>query len=174
METAGKILRCSFCGKSQGEVVKLIAGPTVYICNECVVVCDQILDDEGIERDPVSQLELAKRHLARAASDLEGARLLIAHEHYRLAVDVLRGAIRACLQGYFIGRDGQCYMNDLTKLLSQTLHDEEDLRRLEGINLTDLLADLEFDEDVNLEDVQHALSSSETIVQYIRGRVEAA
>jgi len=35
----GDMLRCSFCGKSQHEVRKLIAGPTVYICNECVEVC---------------------------------------------------------------------------------------------------------------------------------------
>lgn len=37
-------LRCSFCGKRQSEVAKLIAGPTVYICNECVVLCMEIVD----------------------------------------------------------------------------------------------------------------------------------
>jgi hypothetical protein len=36
---------CSFCGKSRHDVAKLIAGPGVYICNECVGLCDQILDD---------------------------------------------------------------------------------------------------------------------------------
>jgi hypothetical protein len=128
METDEKTLRCSFCGRSKSEVTKLIAGPTVYICNECVAICDQILDDEAIERDTAGQI--AKQHLARAASDLEGARLLITHEHYRLAVDVLRGSVRACLQGYFFARDGQCYVNDLTQLLSLTLRDEADLRRL--------------------------------------------
>jgi ATP-dependent Clp protease ATP-binding subunit ClpX len=44
----GSELRCSFCGKAQSEVQKLIAGPGIYICNECVGICDQILkDDEG-------------------------------------------------------------------------------------------------------------------------------
>ena len=44
----GDMLRCSFCGKSQHEVRKLIAGPTVYICNECVEVClDIIAEDLG-------------------------------------------------------------------------------------------------------------------------------
>lgn len=37
------ILRCSFCEKSQAEVFKLIAGPQCYICNECVIVCSEIL-----------------------------------------------------------------------------------------------------------------------------------
>ena len=40
------ILRCSFCSKSQNDVHKLIAGPTVYICNECVDVCNEIIADD--------------------------------------------------------------------------------------------------------------------------------
>jgi len=39
-------LRCSFCGKSQNEVKKLIAGPTVYICNECIDICIEIISDD--------------------------------------------------------------------------------------------------------------------------------
>jgi ATP-dependent Clp protease ATP-binding subunit ClpX len=39
-------LRCSFCGKAKGKVTKLIAGQGVYICNECVGVCNEILEDE--------------------------------------------------------------------------------------------------------------------------------
>jgi ATP-dependent Clp protease ATP-binding subunit ClpX len=42
----GKLLYCSFCGKSQHEVRKLIAGPSVYICDECVSLCDDIIKDE--------------------------------------------------------------------------------------------------------------------------------
>jgi hypothetical protein len=42
----GKQLHCSFCGKAQHEVRKLIAGPKVYICNECVVLCLDILVEE--------------------------------------------------------------------------------------------------------------------------------
>ena len=40
------ILRCSFCGRGQDEVTKLISGPSVYICNECIKLCKDILDDE--------------------------------------------------------------------------------------------------------------------------------
>src|SRR5208282_457158 len=40
------LLKCSFCGKGQDEVKKLIAGPTVYICNECIELCNEIIADE--------------------------------------------------------------------------------------------------------------------------------
>ena len=42
-------LKCSFCGKSQDQVKKLIAGPDVYICDECVELCNEILDEEFFE-----------------------------------------------------------------------------------------------------------------------------
>ena len=41
-----KLLHCSFCGKSQHEVKKLIAGPNVYICDECIDLCNEIVRDE--------------------------------------------------------------------------------------------------------------------------------
>ena len=48
--TSDKKISCSFCGKSQEEVKKLIAGPNVYICNECVVLCKDILvEDDKID-----------------------------------------------------------------------------------------------------------------------------
>lgn len=46
-EDAQNTLRCSFCGKSQREVRKLIAGPTVYICDECINLCNEIIADEA-------------------------------------------------------------------------------------------------------------------------------
>ncbi|MDX1675988.1 MAG: ClpX C4-type zinc finger protein, partial [Longimicrobiales bacterium] len=41
-----KHLRCSFCGKSKDSVKKFISGPSVYICNECVSLCNEILAEE--------------------------------------------------------------------------------------------------------------------------------
>ena len=46
-------LNCSFCGKSQKEVKKLIAGPTVYICDECIGLCNDIIAEE---RDETTEL----------------------------------------------------------------------------------------------------------------------
>ena|SRR5216684_92108 len=43
-----EVLRCSFCNKAEPEVCKLIAGPTVFICDECVAVCNDILADSTI------------------------------------------------------------------------------------------------------------------------------
>ncbi|MDD5033931.1 MAG: ATP-dependent Clp protease ATP-binding subunit ClpX [Methylococcaceae bacterium] len=45
-ETEGKLLYCSFCGKSQHEVKKLIAGPAVFVCDECVELCNDIIREE--------------------------------------------------------------------------------------------------------------------------------
>ena len=47
-------LNCSFCGKAQNEVKKLIAGPSVYICNECVDLCNDIIEEEikSVEEAP--------------------------------------------------------------------------------------------------------------------------
>ena len=57
--TSDKKISCSFCGKSQEEVKKLIAGPNVYICNECVVLCKDILvEDDKI--DTKTKFEIPK------------------------------------------------------------------------------------------------------------------
>ncbi len=53
-----KLLYCSFCGKSQHEVVKLIAGPSVFICNDCVELCNGIIFEENQQENP------PKRHPA--------------------------------------------------------------------------------------------------------------
>ena len=45
----GGALKCSFCGKSQNDVRKLIAGPTVYICDECIELCNDIIAEEWEE-----------------------------------------------------------------------------------------------------------------------------
>ncbi len=47
-----KLLYCSFCGKSQHEVRKLIAGPSVFICDECIELCNDIIREEGATSDP--------------------------------------------------------------------------------------------------------------------------
>ena len=51
LETKDKQLFCSFCGKNQSEVKKLIAGPSVYICDECVSLCNEIIKEDLSEKD---------------------------------------------------------------------------------------------------------------------------
>jgi ATP-dependent Clp protease ATP-binding subunit ClpX len=59
-EDSGKLLYCSFCGKSQHEVKKLIAGPSVFICDECVELCNDIIREEMQEQTASSVETLPK------------------------------------------------------------------------------------------------------------------
>ncbi|MFT4165190.1 MAG: ATP-dependent Clp protease ATP-binding subunit ClpX [Microlunatus sp.] len=54
---SGDLLKCSFCGKSQKQVKKLIAGPGVYICDECIDLCNEIIEEEFSEGSEVGLLE---------------------------------------------------------------------------------------------------------------------
>ena len=56
----GDLLKCSFCGKSQKQVKKLIAGPGVYICDECIDLCNEIIEEELHESSDVQFDELPK------------------------------------------------------------------------------------------------------------------
>ncbi len=56
----GELLKCSFCGKSQKQVKKLIAGPGVYICDECIDLCNEIIEEELAEGGEVGFEELPK------------------------------------------------------------------------------------------------------------------
>ncbi len=56
----GDLLKCTFCGKTQKQVRKLIAGPSVYICDECIGLCNEILDEEFAEAVEQELTELPK------------------------------------------------------------------------------------------------------------------
>jgi len=60
MRRSEDTLRCSFCGKSQNEVKKLIAGPTVYICNECIDICIEIISDDAQQEAAAARPPLPK------------------------------------------------------------------------------------------------------------------
>ncbi|MFZ4792748.1 MAG: ATP-dependent Clp protease ATP-binding subunit ClpX [Blastocatellia bacterium] len=60
MRRGDDTLRCSFCGKNQNEVKKLIAGPTVYICNECIDICIEIIRDDAQQDTSTSRPALPK------------------------------------------------------------------------------------------------------------------
>jgi len=91
-ETTSGLLRCSFCGKSQNEVKKLIAGPGVYICDECIELCNDIIAEER-EREQVSKATLKvprpidiKTHLDDYVIGQEKAKKSLAvavHNHYK-------------------------------------------------------------------------------------------
>ena len=57
-----ELLKCSFCGKSQKQVRKLIAGPGVYICDECIELCNEIIEEELSDTEEITFTELPKPH----------------------------------------------------------------------------------------------------------------
>ena len=87
----GELLKCSFCGKSQKQVKKLIAGPGVYICDECIDLCNEIIEEELTETAEVSFESLPNPREVRAYLDdyvvgQEEAKKILAvavYNHYR-------------------------------------------------------------------------------------------
>jgi len=65
----GKLLYCSFCGKSQHEVRKLIAGPSVFVCDECVELCNDIISEELEDRAERARDKLPKPHEIKKVLD---------------------------------------------------------------------------------------------------------
>src|SRR3990172_6021857 len=65
----GKLLYCSFCGKSQHEVRKLIAGPSVFVCDECVELCNDIIREEMQEKTSATGNELPTPQEIKAVLD---------------------------------------------------------------------------------------------------------
>jgi len=87
----GKLLYCSFCGKSQHEVRKLIAGPSVFVCDECVELCNDIISEELDDRTDSGGEKLPKPHEIKAVLDeyvigQQGAKKVLAvavYNHYK-------------------------------------------------------------------------------------------
>ncbi len=84
-------IHCSFCGKKQDEVEKVVVGPQVYICNECVQVCNDILTEEGTRKDQAAPVEVLPPRAIKEILDeyvvgQEQAKKILAvavHNHYK-------------------------------------------------------------------------------------------
>ena len=63
------LLNCSFCGKSQNDVKKLIAGPGVYVCNECIDICNEIINDDEQQEQSTTRSSLPKPYQLKAHLD---------------------------------------------------------------------------------------------------------
>ena len=71
--------KCSFCGKSEAQVEKMITGPGVYICNECVSLCVDIMAEEGVELSRVEELSHAEVVIDKQLDAAGGERVSTAH-----------------------------------------------------------------------------------------------
>ena len=159
-------LNCSFCGRGKDEVRQLIAGPSVFICDECVEICNEILKGDGVVPD--TDEVYVEQHLARARSDLSAARTLIDGGYDRAAVDVARNGARAALRAFCRKRrQHRPARNDFTLLLSLALQANEGLRRLHDLNLTGLITQYQFDGDVGETEARQAVETAEAIVDFV-------
>ena len=84
MAKKSKDLFCDFCGKERGEVEKLIAGSSVNICNECVKLCGQILDDQGDKAKDKTKLETLDPHHIKGFLDEH----VIGQDHAKMVMSV--------------------------------------------------------------------------------------
>ena len=90
---SGDLLKCSFCGKTQKQVKKLIAGPGVYICDECIDLCNDIIFEDRTKQgtsnsvlDGVPKPNEIKEHLDQYVIGQERAKKIISvavHNHYK-------------------------------------------------------------------------------------------
>jgi len=109
-------LKCSFCGKSQDQVKKLIAGPQVYICDECVELCNEILDEEFFE--------LKEKKAAKEEKSVENEKSIPKpHE------------IKAYLDQYIVGQD------EAKKIISVAVYNH--YKRLKNNSSADLANEVE-------------------------------
>ena len=82
---------CSFCGKHQSEVQKLIAGPNVYICDECIELCNDIVREEGGEHGQAEEVRPASLKPAKRTAHLAGTD---PQRHHAGAMRVVAGMLR--------------------------------------------------------------------------------
>ncbi len=111
-------LKCSFCGKTQDQVKKLIAGPEVYICDECVELCNEILDEEFLDTKDKDTKDIVEGNTKDELKDIPKP-----HE------------IKAYLDQYIIGQD------DAKKVLSVAVYNH--YKRLAHNAMSDSKNDVE-------------------------------
>jgi hypothetical protein len=142
-------LYCSFCGKSQHDVRKLIAGPTVFICDECIELCNDIIENEeilhlfaadderGDQSYPVAFAHVRGKSTEQLTADVERAKKHV--ERWRLALEQIKrrlamrdGEVPA--EGDVLASPGFAYLKNKTRddLLALQQQHERALKRYEN------------------------------------------
>lgn len=106
----GKILYCSFCGKSQHEVRKLIAGPSVFICDECVGLCNDIIREELEEKATAGHTKLPKPR-----------EIMDALNEYVIGQDRAKKALSVAVYNHYKRRESRIKQDDVELAKSNIL-----------------------------------------------------
>ncbi len=106
----GKILYCSFCGKSQHEVRKLIAGPSVFICDECVGLCNDIIREELEEKAAAGRTKLPKPR-----------EIMDALNQYVIGQDRAKKALSVAVYNHYKRRESRIKQDDVELAKSNIL-----------------------------------------------------
>jgi hypothetical protein len=171
--TTSEELRCSFCNKSQKEVRKLIAGPAVYICDECVDACNEVLEESGI---PAGR---ARKSGLRAAA--------IAEEYSRMALDLatagnylgaareIRNAALAALRGIAAIEGEPATQWSETKVVVTAMEDPEIARLLQVEDRGHVLLRVSMDGAVvSASEFELAAAVTKQLIETVRSRAESA
>lgn len=171
MEPETKPLRCSFCNKSQREVKKLIAGPTVYICDECVDVCNEILAEDGLAAG--RGVKAAMRAAAQAAEYLGMAADLTAQQNHLGAAREIRNAALAALRGMAVADGEQAATWSETKVVGTALEVPQIARLLHVEDRAHIVLRVSVDgATIEAEDLQHASEVVRKLVGMLREKAD--
>lgn len=169
-----KVLRCSFCNKSQRDVKKLIAGPTVYICDECVDVCNGILAEDGIAAG--RGVKAAGRAAAHADEYLRMAADLVGAGNHLGAAREARNAALAALRGLALLEGESATQWSETKVVVRAMETNSEIARLLQVeDRAHVLLRVSIDgAQLTPADLECAIQVTERLVTLLRHNVEEA
>lgn len=166
-------LHCSFCNKKQRDVKKLIAGPSVYICNECVDVCNGILAEDDI---PAGRGARAAARTVRRAEELLQMAVDLAHsQNYFGAAREIRSAALEVLRGIALAEKESATQWSQSELILHALESDPEIARL--LQIEDhahivLRVSIE-GAGFTSEDVQRAATVIKSLMDLLQRKLEA-
>ena len=159
----------------------LIAGPHVYICDGCVATCNEILSstqDQPMATpcspDSVEHQARIQHYLARAKSEIDGARLLVYGGQLRLGVMAARESARSAVRALELVRGTHGPHPAIESVLRAAIADDPELRRLDKQKVATCILQPFFTRDADSDDAENAVATATGIVAYVTRQLNGA